>query len=235
MALDKSKIKQFPLSENQYYKEEFKKNQIYLHHTVSGDGADGDINYWKNTPERVATAFVIERDGDIIQCFSSKYWAHHLGVTTEVLKKNGIPTNRNIELNKESIGIEIDSWGGLAKDTTDNKWYPAKWDVSKKFVANKACKPIPTENVIEYPNGFRGFYAFEKYTPQQIQSTKDLLVYLCDTYKISKVFNPDIFDITKRAYNKESGVFSHVSVRADKSDCNPQIELIDMLKSLSSC
>lgn len=235
MALDKSKIKTFDFPESQYYKQEFPKTQIYLHHTVSGDGADGDIGYWKNTPEKVATCVVVERDGDIIQCFSSKYWAHHLGVTSQILAKHNVPSNRNIELNQGSIGIEIDSWGGLAKDATDNKWYPAKWDVSKKFVANKACKPIPTENVVEYPKGFRGFYAFEKYTPQQIASVKNLLEYWCDLYNIPKTFNPDIFDITQRAFDKESGIYSHTSCRPDKSDIHPDLGIIDMLKSLSSC
>jgi hypothetical protein len=34
MALDLSKIKQYPLSENQYIKTETKKTQIVLHHTA---------------------------------------------------------------------------------------------------------------------------------------------------------------------------------------------------------
>ncbi len=230
MALDLAKIQQCPLPENQYYKEVHPKNQIYLHHTVSGDGFDGDIGSWKNTPEKVATCIVVERNGDIIQCFSSKFWAHHLGVTSKELQKNGIPSNRNLELNQCSIGIEIDSWGGLVKDT-DGQFYPATWD-GKKFAPNKKVKAIPSVNVVEYPKGFRGFYCFEKYTPQQIQAVKDLLVYWCDFYKIPKVYNADMFDVSKNAYNKTAGIYTHVSVRSDKSDIHPQAEIISMLKSL---
>lgn len=230
MALDLSKIKQVPLPDNQYYKEVFPKKQIYLHHTVSGDGYDGDLSSWRNTPEKVATCVVVERNGDIIQCFSSKYWAHHLGVKSTELIKHGIPANRNLELNQSSIGIEIDSWGGLCK-TDDGKFYPATWDGSK-FAPNVRLREINPVNVIEYPNGFRGFKYFEKYTEAQINSVRDLLVYWCDFYKISKKEMTNIFDINKDAYNLVSGIFTHVSVRSDKSDCHPQPELIQMLKSL---
>lgn len=230
--MDLSRIKKIEFPENQYYKQEFKKNQIYLHHTVSGDGEAGDVNTWKSNPERVATCVIIERNGDIIQLFSSKYWAHHLGVTSQVLQRMGYPLGRNLELNQGSIGIEIDSWGGLVKDV-DGKFFPAKWDMTiKKFVPNKACKEIPAVNVIEYPSGFRGFSAFEKYTDAQIASVKDLICYWSDLYKIPTLYNPDIFDVTKRCFDKEAGIFSHVSCRSDKSDCHRQPELINMLQAL---
>lgn len=226
--MDLTKIKKVDFPETQYYKQEFPKSQIYLHHTVSGDNADGDVNYWKNTPERIATAIVIERDGDIIQCFSSKYWAHHLGVTSAVFNKYSM-SNTNLQLNQCSIGIELDSWGGLIKDA-DGKFYPAKIDSSGKFVANKAVKPIV--DVVEYPNGFRGFYAFEKYTDKQIYSAKELILYWSGVYGIPTTYHDDIFDVTKRALNHEKGVFTHCSVRSDKSDTHKQKELVDMLKSL---
>jgi N-acetyl-anhydromuramyl-L-alanine amidase AmpD len=230
--MDLSRIKKIDFPENQYYKEECPKSQIYLHHTVSGDGYDGDVNTWKNNPERVATCVVVERNGDIIQCFSSKYWAHHLGVTSQVLQRMGYPLSRNLEINKGSIGIEIDSWGGLAKDV-DGKFYPAKWDVVfKKFIPNKNVKAIPAENVVEFPTGFRGFYAFEKYTDAQLASVKDLITYWSGVYNIPTTYNADIFDVTRRCFDKEAGIFSHVSCRSDKSDCSPQEALIEMLKSL---
>ena len=42
------KTKNFPL--NQYYQEIFDKKIIVLHHTVSGEGYDGDINWNGNKP-----------------------------------------------------------------------------------------------------------------------------------------------------------------------------------------
>ena len=48
----------FPSS--QYVNERTTKRQIVLHHTASGPGVDGDINWWMKTPERVATHFIID-------------------------------------------------------------------------------------------------------------------------------------------------------------------------------
>lgn len=211
----------YPLPESQYRKEEYIKKQIYLHHTVSGPGAEGDINYWKSTPDRVATCVVIERDGDIYECFNPKYCAAHLGITSDLAKKYGdksVP-NPNELLLRHSIGIEIDSWGGLTKNDK-GQWI------------NSAKQVMPSSDIIEYPNGFRGFKAFEKYTTQQIETVKYLLEKWCKEFGIPKTYNADIWDICKRAYSLESGIFTHVSVRPDKSDMHPQPDMIETLQNL---
>lgn len=219
MALDLKKIQQFPLPETQYYKAEFEKKQIVLHHTVSGNNGTNDITYWKNTPERVATCVVVERDGEIIQCFSSKHWAHHLGVKVNVFTKLGLkPINE--QLNKQSIGIEIDSWGGLTK-------------VGDKFIS-AFKQEVPKENVIHYPNKFRGYEYFEKYTPQQIQAVEDLLIYWSKLYNIPLDYDDSIFDISKKALTGEKGLFTHCSYLLEKSDIHPQPEMIEMLKNVAS-
>lgn len=209
----------FPPS--QYYRQQTKKNQIVLHHTVSGIGSLSDVNWWKSRSSRIGTAIIIGRDGRIYQCFSSKFFAYHLG----------LHTSNNKTLNKGSIGIEIDSWGGLVKSNKGN-WHPAKWDKNKKkFVPNLRVKAI--KNVIEFPNGFRGFKAFEKYTSKQIESVRELLVYWNKKYDIPLNYNSTMWDISKDALNGKSGVWTHVSYRKDKSDCYPDTRLIKMLKSLT--
>lgn len=55
--------------DTQYLKERTVKRQIVLHHTASGPGVDGDINWWMRTPERVATHFIIDREGQVHQLF----------------------------------------------------------------------------------------------------------------------------------------------------------------------
>lgn len=62
LKLDTSKILQVKFPETQYYKQEFKKNQIVIHHTVSGSNPTNVINAWITNTERVATAFVIGGD-----------------------------------------------------------------------------------------------------------------------------------------------------------------------------
>jgi len=224
------KIIQVPFPENQYVVEETTKKQIYLHHTVSPQ-ADSltDINYWKSNPERVATSIIIQGDGTIYQLFSTKYYGYHLGLGNSEFSLYGLPYK---SLDKISIGVEIDSWGGLVKHT-DNNWYPAKWDKNlKKLVPNTNCKFIPKEQVQEVPNGFRGFYAFQKYTKEQIESLRQLLIYWNEKWGIPLTYREDIFDVDAEALKGIPGVYTHCSCRKDKSDIFPQQEMIDMLKSL---
>lgn len=226
--LNLSEIKLVDFPKNQYYRYVTPKNQIVLHHTVSGQGVSGDIRWWLMTSARIATHVIIDWKGNIYQCYSSKYWGHHLGVKNDFIKKRGTSVS-NVNLNKNSIGVEIDSWGGLVKER--GKWYPAKWDMNKrKFVGNKNAGQI--NNVQEYPNGFRGFYGFEKYTDEQILSIQKLLRYWHDRYNIPLNYNEKMWDVNNEALNGKSGVWTHVSYRDDKSDCHPQPELIHMLKSL---
>lgn len=223
--LNKIKLVDFPL--DQYYQTVYPKTQIYLHHTVSGEGAMGDINYWKSNREHVATCIVLQRDGVPYQLFSSKYYGYHLGLDVATFTKLKLPYK---DLDTTSIAVEIDSWGGLQQHT-DGKWYPSKRDnVTKKLIPNTSIKAI--ENVTLYPKGFRGFYAFESYTPEQIQSLKELLILWKERYKIPLTYNEDMWDISKKALSNTPGIWSHTSVRKDKSDVHPQPELITMLKSL---
>jgi hypothetical protein len=207
------KIINVPFPESQYKKEETIKNQIFIHHTVSGNNVQGDINYWLNTPGRIATAIVIDRNGTPFQCFSTKYWGYHLSLEVSLFKKHKIPYRL---LDKNSIGVELDSWGGLTKKK--DIWYS-----SGSTVVN---------NIVEYPNGFRGFKAFEKYTDEQIQTLKELLLLWKDEWNIPITYNDDIWDINERALKGELGVYTHVCVNESKSDAHPQKELINMLKSL---
>lgn len=222
-------VEDFPI--DRYYRVQTDKKQIVLHHTVSGRGVNGDINWWKNNPSRIATSVVINWDGKIHQCFSSNYWAHHLGITNEIFTKKGIYTINNLTLNKQSIGIEIDAWGGLVKQ--NGKWYPAYWDNNKKRnVAYLQAGEIPLDRVYEIPEGYKGFKAFEKYTDEQIESVRQLIIYWHDKFNIPLDYNDDMWDVSVRALRGESGIWSHTSYRSDKSDCYPDERLIRMLKSL---
>ncbi|GEN77669.1 N-acetylmuramoyl-L-alanine amidase [Chryseobacterium hagamense] len=204
--------------ENQYYREVTAKKGIVLHHTVSGDSVEGDINWWKSTAERVATPIIIARDGGIHQLFSSKYWAHHLGIKKAHFAQFGLP-EMNTQRNKEFIGIELDSWGGLT--FKDSKYY------------SFSGQEVAAKNVVKYEKEFRGYRFYEKYTDAQIASLKELLVYWGKQYGISLKYKGNImFEFNKRALGGESGIWAHVSFRPDKSDVHPQPELIRMLESL---
>jgi len=215
----KPKIVNHDFPETQYYPTVTDKTQICLHHTVSGDNVSGDINWWEQTPARVATCVIVARDGTIHKLYGSKFWAHHLGVKKYVFGKFNIHSNgANVKLNKSCIGIEIDSWGGLIE--RNGKYYRA------------GDREVPLEKVIDYGMEIRGYRYYERYTKEQIDSTIYLLKYWGEKYNIPICYNDNMWNLSEDALRGVAGVWSHVSYRPDKSDCHPQKELIEALNGI---
>jgi hypothetical protein len=79
---------------------------------------------------------------------------------------------------------------------------------------------------------FKDSLYYHSYCPEQIESLKNLLVYLGNKWSINLTYNEDIWGLTKRSLAGENGVFTHNSCREDKSDVAPTPEMINMLKSL---
>jgi N-acetyl-anhydromuramyl-L-alanine amidase AmpD len=215
MELDTTKIVQKRLSNDQFIQEEHPKKQIYLHHTAGGGNPVAVANYFQQKEGKVATAFVIGEKGTIVQLFSSKHWAYHLGLKPEVFAEMGV-TYRSLD--KISIGIEICNFGPLKKQNG--------------YFVNYVGGRVDRSQVTELNGKYKGHIFWQRYTDEQIESTRQLLVYLCDAYGISKDYFDSIFDIDKRALRGENGIFTHNSVRHDKSDIYPCPRMIEMLKNL---
>lgn len=213
--LDTSKIVQLRLKETQYYQEEFPKKQIVLHHTVSNGNAKNVMAWWAKTPARIGVPFIIDREGIIYQCFSSKHWAHHLGTKAK----------NNTTINQQSIGIEMCSWGPLKRSPLKDG------SVKAKFYSSTGIE-IPNNEVVELNKPFRGSQYYQCYTEKQLKSLQILINYLCETYNIPKTYNPDMWDYSKMAMNINPGIFTHVSFRKDKSDCFPLDDLIKKIQEL---
>ena len=221
------KIKFVPLPDTQYMKEATNKTQIFIHHTAGGSNPMAVVSYWERTPERVATSFVIGgkptlansgwEDGAIIQCFSSKYWGHHLGIKSANMPAG---SKSSLDLQKHSIGIEVCNFGPLTKQADGT---------FTNYVRGK-MKP---EEVLDLGHEFRGFQYWHSYTDAQLASLKELLAFLCDRWVIPKMYNgTDMWDLSTRAFAGEPGIWTHVSVRKDKTDMYPHPQLIAMLKDL---
>lgn len=215
---------QYNFSKTQYIATETQKVQIYLHHTAGNSNPFDVFKDWENNKERIATCITVGgkpkkgdtfTDGQLVQGYSSKYWAYHLGLRESVFHNFDSPYK---SLDKISIGIEICSWGNLTYK--DGKFY------------NWVKKVVPSEEVIELDTPFRGFKYFHNYTDAQIESVKELLLYWKQRWNIPLVYNEDIWDICPRALKGEPGVYTHCSVRYDKIDVYPHPKLIEMLKSL---
>jgi len=218
-----AKIKLHQAPETQYFKEESVKDQIYVHHTASSGNPNGVLGYWNGNEERVGTAFLIPRgkgadwaEDDIYQYFGSKYWGWHLGLKNKHLLNRGRSSK---DMNKKSIGIEICNWGQVVPSGQRYRTYAGSF--------------VEENDIVSYPNKFRGYQFYQKYTDAQLESTRGLLIYLCERFAIEKTFKGmEIFDIDSRCLLGENGIFTHVSCRPDKFDMHPQPELIQMLSSL---
>jgi hypothetical protein len=79
---------------------------------------------------------------------------------------------------------------------------------------------------------YKGNIHWYKYTDEQIESTRQLVEYLCDTYDIPKAYRSEIFSIDKEAFKGTAGIYTHNSVRKDKADIYPCPRMIKMLQSL---
>jgi N-acetyl-anhydromuramyl-L-alanine amidase AmpD len=214
-------IKQVNFGAAHYINQDTPKKQIYLHHTAGNDNAEGVFKYWEQTTERVATCVAIDSKGLIVQGFPSTKWAYHLGLETKTFNNQGLAYQ---PLDQLSIGIEICNWGYLTQVGSGNN------ATYHNYVGMK----IPRAEVIKLDTPFKGQQFFHNYTDAQIEAVKELLLLWNDRYKIPLDYNDDIWGICPRALSAKPGVYTHNSVRKDKTDVYPHPGLIEMLKSLTA-
>lgn len=203
----------------QYVHEVMDFNQIVIHHTAGGS-AQSTINWWNSNKERVATHFIIDRDGTIYQTIPLNGWGYHLWVNAP---SNQISTkfkSRKEKYDKKALSIELASYGRCHE--------------KNGVVYNVYNKPV--KNFIKLSKPYRGTLYFEKYSSEQIKSLKKLLSFLLEKYpeikaNLVKDFST-IFEINQRALDMAPGIFTHSSYRTDKDDCYPDSDLINMLNSL---
>lgn len=201
-----------PLQEDQYYKVAFLKKYIFLHHTA-GASAQSAIEWWNSKPDRIATPFIIDRDGTIYENFEPKYWSYALGV------KGGT------YIEKASIHIEIVSFGKIEKE--GDEYY---FQLSQKTSRTK----VPGSDIITFDESYRDCFFYQKYTDAQVASILSLVPELIKEFPSIQI-QPSIkgfWELQNKNANLPSGLWSHTSVRKDKSDIFPQPNLIEGLYSL---
>lgn len=226
--IDLNKIRQVEFPENKYFQDEHTKTQIVLHHTISGPNIDGDVSTWINGKYNVGVAIIIDREGIPHQLFSSKHWAYHLGAGDHLLDKH-------------SIAIEIDSWGGLVLGDNTTKQFGKNEDGTPRMIYTMEGKyyayygnpvNLSSNQIQYYSNEYRGYNYFEKYTNEQIKTVGELLLFWRNRYNIPLYYNPSMFNFSQEALNGKPGLWSHTSYRKDKSDIHPQPEMMEMIRAI---
>lgn len=194
------------LPKTEYYSEEYKKEQIYLHHTVSST-ARSVFNWWPQDGVHVATAYIIDKDGTIYEAFNPKYWSYHLGLK-----------GTNGAIDKKSIGIEIVNEGWLTKKNSVYYWF------------NGAV--IYKDEVIELDNKWRGQKYFAAYTPEQVKAAAILTKFLAYSLNIPFKHIGNLDYNENLAYNF-SGILSHCNVRTDKTDVSPAFPMDTFMRNVN--
>ena len=207
--------KSMRLPEGQFIDQPCTKDLIVIHHTVGGTAAS-TFDYWKNSPERIGTAYIIERDGTIYETFPPDRWAFHLG-----LKGADAASGRH---ERRSIGIELASEGAL-----------------KEYQGNLYCfdtiSPrtlFQAKNAVDIGAPWRGRRWFDKYDDAQIASCYGLVKDLIARFNIPAQTvrdhkgGPQVMDgIDRLAFR---GVLGHADLRADKTDPHPAFPWADLAR-----
>lgn len=208
---------------NQYVQDnKFVPNQIVLHHTAGGS-AGSTIRYWGSNKERVCTHFIIDRNGDVFQCIPlDKSWGYHLYVASPGNKIDRKYKKLGSKYDAQSIGIELCSYGPCTL-------------YQGQFI-NTYGKAMNSDLIEKLNKPFRGYEYFEKYTQEQVDSLKELLLYLLRMYpKIASGLRSEYagqFEINTDALEMKPGIYSHTNYRTDKSDIFDYSSVTDMLNQL---
>ncbi len=216
------------LDRSQYIEGPTDKFYVVLHHTAGNHDPYATVRAWNSdTRGRIATQFIVggigkndeqTHDGEVVQCFPDEAWAYHLG-------KNNSPL-----LHPHSIGIEICNYGWL--EPRDGRFYT---------YVNSA---LPDSQVVDLGFSFRGYRYYHKYTEAQMDAVYKLLQEISRRHEqvnlqlglpqwLKNQSSQEAFAFKQEACDgKVRGLLTHVNIRPDKTDCSPQPQLVEMLKSL---
>lgn len=216
-------IEDYFLPKGEYVSGKYNNDYIILHHTAGWDNPKQVVDCWaKDALGRVATEFVIggQRctdgrsiyDGKIIRSYPEGNQGYHIG------------TSGSAYMNIHSVGIELCNMGWVKNGMT--------------YTGTR----VKDDQIITLKEPFRGYVNWHKYSDKQIESLRQLLLYISDRdgidlhrgiYQWIKTEGVKAFEFHQAAYEgKVKGLLCHSSIRKDKYDMSPQPELIDMILTL---
>ena len=223
VVIPKLDIENYYLNKNQYLTGKYSNDYIVLHHTAGHDNPKQVVDCW-NTDAlgKVATEYVLgglnsvngrsTYDGKIIRTYPEGCQGYHIG-------KSG-----SSYMNTHSVGIEICNIG---------------WAKNGKSYVGSVIQP---NQIVTLKEPFRGYTQWQRYTDKQIESLKQLLLYIANRdnidlhtglYQWIKKEGAKAFEFKEDAYyGKVKGMVTHGNIRKDKFDLFPQPEMMDMILSL---
>jgi N-acetyl-anhydromuramyl-L-alanine amidase AmpD len=202
-----------------YYDQQTEKTQIVLHFTAGY--LKSDLRALTIDEREVSTAFLIPRNGKILNLFPWEDWSYHLGPGAVGGNTNG---------SKRTIGIELSNIGYLKK-VGDQL-------VSHFGVSDVYCSMNETEFYTKLETPFRKFEYYATYTNEQYESLIVLLRFLTNQFDIPREFLPEeIRYITGTVSDVPSfkGITSHINYRvSDKWDIGPAFDWNRVISGLQA-
>jgi N-acetyl-anhydromuramyl-L-alanine amidase AmpD len=199
-----SVIQQRHLSTKDYFTETTPKTQITLHFTA-GTTVEGALQAWRTDPVKVATAYIVDLDGTVVEAFDPKYWAYHLGLRGAV--------NANWACDRQGIGIELVNVGNLQPTGPYMSWWTGEvW--------------CGSEDTVEYrtlPTAWRGNQHWAAFPEKQVRATRELVRQLCRDFSIPFRFLPPEkrFICDPEGAKQHRGVLTHANYLQTKLDIGP--------------
>jgi hypothetical protein len=210
-----------------FYKGPSNKTQIYLHHTAGRQNIRTDIESWNKRTDHVSTHYIVNNSGQVEQLYEDEAWGNHLGLPKETFFNRGLPYK---DLNKSGLAIEMQAMGYLVKK--NGKYVDRTGGIIPE---DRVGRPVDKDG--NYTT-YREHDYYEKYSDAAIQNVRKILLKWMEKYDIKFEFDydemfPDENTLSLVALKGIKGIYTHNSVRKDKTDIYPQKEMIEMLKSIS--
>ena len=192
----------YKLSETNFYNETYDKTQIIVGHTYRNNMLHyGSWLYRLNGKNKKTATFTIDKGGKVFQHYDSKYYS----------------TFVDQEQDKASISIVLENIGWFKKDTMIDKY--VDW-------LGHNYRRQPDEVLMKR---WRNHTYWDKYPQAQMNSLKELIVYLCEEYNISKNF------IGHNVFDENIDLFKGITFRSnyyqESTDVSPAFD-IEILKTL---
>ncbi len=209
----------FQLPIGGYYREEHRKRMILLHFTA-GTTAAGAFTTFKNNRGRVATPYILDRDGKIYEIFPPRYWAIHL------FRHYSGEYPIYYQLEQRTIPIEIVNVGPLKPDSGDrrqlNWWAPPHPVTGRETFSTKWCMMDESDKYVKKTD--RGIQYFAAFTAAQYASLNKLIDYLCLHFDIPRQAPRNKLATDLEGMINFNGIASHQNFRSDKWDIGPAFD-----------
>ena len=195
---------------------------IFLHHTAGWHNPYNQVQIWDlDTRGQIGTEFVIGGQSIKGNNFNSD------GVIVQAFPHKSWAWHLGIgrtDIHKNSVGIELCNFGWVVDGKT--------WESSH----------VDESQIVELKERFRGYKYWHRYTNKQINTLKDLLLFIAnrDNINLREGLPTWIRSSGAKAFEYSHGarrglvrgLLSHSNVRKDKFDIFPQPEIMDMLMDL---